>query len=320
VRKEALLSSQIEGTQSSFSELLLSEHPEAPGLPGTEVAEVSSYVAAMQHGLSRLKEGFPLSLRLLREIHGVLLRSGRGAELQRGEFRTSQNWVGGTRPGNALYVPPPHEVLPLMGALENFLHDQPVKTSLLIKAALAHVQFETIHPFLDGNGRLGRLMVTLLLRNEDALREPLLYLSLYFKRHRAAYYDLLQRVRIAGAWEEWLRFFLRGVLDTADQAVSAARQTLAMFEEHRRQIESLPSVGSAQRLHHVLKSKPVLSAPEAARLSGLSEPTVRAAFGSFEGLGIVREVTRRRRDRLWLYAPYVELLAEGTEPLPADRR
>ena len=318
VRKEALLSSQIEGTQSSLSDLLLSEHSEATGLPLSEVREVSSYVAAMQHGLERMKEGFPLSLRLLREIHAVLLRTGRGATLQPGEFRTSRNWVGGSRPGTAFYVPPPaHEVVRLMGALERFLHDEPVRTSVLIKAALSHVQFETIHPFLDGNGRLGRLMITLLLCAEGALREPLLYLSLFFKQHRDEYYGLLQQVRIEGKWEEWLRFFLRGVLETADQAVDTARRSIALFEEHRRKVQAhRRTVGSALRVHDALKGRPVLSALDAAAVTGLSEPTVRNCFALLEELGIAREATGRSRDRLWLYVAYVELLGEGTDPLP----
>ncbi|MCK4409439.1 MAG: Fic family protein, partial [Candidatus Eisenbacteria sp.] len=185
VRKEAVLSSQIEGTQSSLSELLLFESEQAPGAPLDDVKEVSKYVAAMEHGLRRIRGGFPLSLRLIREIHGVLLSEGRGSDGTPGEFRRSQNWIGGTRPGNAVFVPPPADVVvECMGALEKFLQDDPVKTPILIKAALAHVQFESIHPFLDGNGRLGRLLITLLLCAEGALRQPLLYLSLYFKSHR----------------------------------------------------------------------------------------------------------------------------------------
>jgi Fic family protein len=211
VRKEAVLSSQIEGTQSSLSDLLLFEKEGLAGVPLDDVREVSNYVAAMNYGLERLKD-LPLSSRLLREIHKVLLAKGRGNEKEPGEFRRSQNWVGGSRPGNAVFVPPPPDQLgECFGALEKFLHNDPVKTPLLIKAALAHVQFETIHPFLDGNGRLGRLLITFLFCAEGALREPLLYLSLYFKQHRQQYYDLLQSVRLNGDWEAWLRFFLTGV-------------------------------------------------------------------------------------------------------------
>src|SRR6202789_3284805 len=240
VRKEAVLSSQIEGTQSSLSDLLLFENDEAPGAPIEDVQEVSNYVAAMTHGLERLRSGFPLSLRLVREIHEILLSKGRGSGKQPGEFRLSQNWIGGSRPGNAAFVPPPPElVLDCMSNLELFLHEDRPDLPLLIKAALVHVQFETIHPFLDGNGRLGRLLITFLLCAQDAIREPILYLSLYFKTHRTAYYDLLDRVRAKGDWEAWLDFFLTGVKETADQAASAARRILTLFDENQRQIESL---------------------------------------------------------------------------------
>lgn len=214
VRKEAVLSSQIEGTQSTLSDLLLFESKEVPGVPLNDVQEVSNYVAAMYHGLKRLKEGFPLSLRLLREIHEKLLAKGRGSSKGPGEFRTTQNWVGGTRPGNAEFVPPPpSEVVASMGALELFLHDKPSRTPLLMKAAVAHVQFESIHPFQDGNGRLGRLLISLLMCSQGALSEPLLYLSLYFKRNRRQYFDLLQDVRMEGEWERWLAFFLQSHRD-----------------------------------------------------------------------------------------------------------
>ena len=214
-----MLSSQIEGTQSSLSDLLLFESEEVPGVPLADVQDVSNYVAAMQHGLARLRGGFPISLRLLREIHGILLSKGRGSKKAPGEFRKTQNWIGGSRPGNAVFVPPPPgQTMPCLDALEKFLHDQPEPTSVLIKAALAHVQFETIHPFLDGNGRLGRLLITFLLCAEGALHQPILYLSLYFKMHRQEYYDWLGRVRDQGDWEGWLKFFLTGVLETAEQA------------------------------------------------------------------------------------------------------
>src|SRR6202521_3153130 len=207
VRKEALLSSQIEGTKSSFSDLLLFENEAVPGVPIDDVEEVSNYVAAVQHGLRRLAGGFPLSLRLIREIHGILLRGGRGANKTPGEFRRSQNWIGGARPGNASFVPPPPEqMMKCLDSFERFLHHEDEKHGLplLVEAGLVHVQFESIHPFLDGNGRLGRLLITLLLCAQGALKQPLLYLSLFFKTHRDKYYDHLQRVRTEGAWEEWL--------------------------------------------------------------------------------------------------------------------
>lgn len=222
VRREAVLSSQIEGTQSSLSDLLLFELDEAPGTPIDDVVEVSNYVAALEHALARLAADFPLSNRLLCEVHGKLLSSGRGADKRPGEFRATQNWIGGTRPGNAHFVSPaPQEVEPCMAALERFLH-APFATGSLVKAALAHVQFETIHPFLDGNGRVGRLLIALILHHEGVLRQPLLYLSLYFKQHRDEYYRLLDAVRTTGDWETWLDFFLEGVGETAISAVDTA--------------------------------------------------------------------------------------------------
>jgi Fic family protein len=317
VRKEALLSSQIEGTQSSLSDLLLFEASEAPGVPIDDVEEVSNYVAAMNHALARIQEGFPLSLRLLCETHGILLAGGRGANKMPGEFRRSQNWIGGTRPGNAAYVPPPPErVMDCMGLLEKFLHDDPVKTPLLIKAALAHVQFETIHPFLDGNGRLGRLLITLLLCAEGALARPLLYLSLYFKTHRNDYYELLQRVRVEGAWEAWLEFFLNGVIDTSEQAANSAQRILDLFRADRAKIEKLGRpAASALRLHQLFQERAIMSIQGAAIKLGLSQPTVIASIKHLERLGMVREQTGRRRNRLFVYDQYLKILGEGTEPL-----
>jgi Fic family protein len=318
VRKEAVLSSQIEGTQSSLSDLLLYESDEMPGVPMDDVVEVSNYVAAMEHGLCRLREGFPLSLRLIREIHEILLREGRGTERQPGHFRSSQNWIGGTRPGNALYVPPPPEhVMACMGALEKFLHDEPVRMPTLLKAGLAHVQFETIHPFLDGNGRVGRLLITLLLCEEKALTDPILYLSLYFKTHRQTYYDLLQRVRTEGAWEDWLRFFLRGVQETSNQAVEAARSILELFQEDRQTIDERlgRSAGSALRVHELLQRRPVLNTNIAIDQLSLSRPTILTALANLEELGIVRELTGKQRYRLYVYDRYFNILDEGTVPL-----
>lgn len=318
VRKEALLSSQIEGTQSSFADLLLFESNEVPGVPLDDVEEVSTYIAALNHGVRRLREGFPLSLRLIREIHEILLTTGRGSNKSPGEFRRSQNWIGGSRPGNARFVPPPPErVVECMGALEKFLHDDPVRTPVLIKAALAHVQFETIHPFLDGNGRVGRLLITLLLCAEGALSEPILYLSLYFKTRRDEYYDWLQKVRTEGNWEGWLRFFLAGVLDTAEQAVQTAKAILQLFDEDRQRIESLGRpAASALRVHQYLKTKPLTSIPSAAQTLGLSVPTVTASLKYLEQLGLVRELTQRSRNRLFAYDQYLKILTKGTDPLP----
>jgi len=287
-------------------------------VPLEDVTEVSSYVAAMDHGLRRLREGLPLSLRLIREIHEVLLAKGRGSEKQPGEFRRSQNWIGGTRPWNAVFVPPPPEkVTDCMGALELFLHEDRPDLPVLVKAALVHVQFETIHPFLDGNGRLGRLLITFLLCATGALREPILYLSLYFKTNRPRYYDLLQRVREAGDWETWLEFFLTGVKETAEQAADTARQILALFEMDRRTIEGLGrAAASALRVHQFMQRKPIISIPAAAEQLSLSAPTVTKAIEHMMKLGILREITGKQRHRLFVYDRYLAILNQGTEPLP----
>lgn len=316
VRKEAVLSSQIEGTQSSLSDLLLFELDEAPGVPLDDVVEVSNYVAALDHGLTRLREGFPLSNRLLREIHGVLLSRGRGSGKDPGEFRRSQNWIGGSRPGNAAFVPPPHTAVPeCMSELERFLHAEGDGLPLVARAGLAHVQFETIHPFLDGNGRVGRLMITFLLCHVGVLREPLLYLSLYFKQHRATYYELLDRVRRDGDWEAWLSFFLSGVQQTAEGAVSTAQRLAEVFRGDRSRVEaSGRRAGSALRVHEALKARPILSMPEVCRTTALSFPAVSSAMELLVELGIARELTGKRRNRLFVYDGYLTILNEGTEP------
>ena len=317
VRKEAVLSSQIEGTQSSLSDLLLHEYHEAPGVPIDDVEEVSQYVAALGHGLERLRGGFPLSLRLIREIHGVLLSKGRGSTQTPGEFRSSQNWIGGTRPGNARFVPPPAlDVMDCMGDLEKYLHDQPVRTPVLLKAALSHVQFETIHPFLDGNGRLGRLLITFLLCNEGALSEPLLYLSLFFKEHRDTYYELLRRVRFEGDWEAWVTFFLEGVTVTAEQAVKTAQRITNLFTEDRTRIENMgQAAGNVLRVHSYLQKKPVLEIPKASAEIGISQPTVTSVLKRLEEIGVVKEITGKARDRIYVYREYLDILGEGTQPL-----
>jgi Fic family protein len=315
VRKEAVLSSQIEGTQSSLSDLLLFELDEAPGVPLDDVVEVSNYVAALDHGLSRLRDGFPLSSRLIREIHGVLLSRGRGEGKDPGEFRRSQNWIGGTRPGNARFVPPPHPLVPgCMSELERFLHAADDGVPVLVRAALVHVQFETIHPFLDGNGRVGRLLITFLLCHAGVLREPLLYLSLYFKQHRPVYYELLDRVRREGDWEAWLVFFLEGVRETAEGAATTAQRLAAMFQDDRRKIEpSGRRAGSALRVHEALKARPILSLSGICDATGLSFPAASSAMDLLVESGIARELTGKRRNRLFVYDPYLGILNEGTE-------
>ena len=316
VRKEAALSSQIEGTQSSFSDLLLFEMAEAPGVPLADVTEVSNYVAALEHGGKRLADGFPLSNRLLREMHAVLLSTGRGSALAPGEFRRSQNWIGGTRPGNAAFVPPPsHAVEHCMGDLEQFLHADDDGLPVLIRAALAHLQFETIHPFLDGNGRLGRLLITLLLTVRGLLRQPLLYLSLYLKQHRADYYDLLDHVRHTGDWEAWIAFFLEGVRTTAEGAVATSRRLAVAFAEDRARVERTAGsrAGSALRVYEALRQRPVLRLSTVCELTGLSFPTASSSMKLLVQEGIGREVTGRKRNQVFLYSQYVSILNEGTE-------
>jgi len=317
VRKEAVLSSQIEGTQSSLSDLLLFELEDAPGVPEADVVEVSNYVAALDHGLTRLREGFPLSGRLLREIHAVLLSRGRGSSREPGEFRRSQNWIGGTRPGNALFVPPPPTAVPgCMAALERFLHAEDDGLPVLVRAGLSHVQFETIHPLLDGNGRVGRLLITLLLCHAGLLREPLLYLSLHLKQQRPVYYELLDRVRREGDWEAWLAFFLEGVKETADSAVSTAQRLAVVFQEDRQRAEATGRrAGSALRVHEALKARPILSISAAAEATGLSFPAASSAMELLQELGIARERTGKRRNRLFAYDRHLAILSEGTEPL-----
>jgi Fic family protein len=317
VRKEALLSSQIEGTQSSLSDLLLFEVGAAPGVPFDDVVEVSNYVAALDHGLARMRDGFPVSNRLIRELHATLMRRGRGADRAPGEFRRTQNWLGGTSPDDAVFVPPPPlDVEPCMAALERFLNDEPAPTPPLVKAGLAHVQFETIHPFLDGNGRLGRLLVALVLHAEGVLAQPILYLSLYFKQRRAEYYDRLGRVRTEGDWEGWMRFFARGVTEVASSAVASARRLTALVERDREHVRAIGRrAATALQVHEAMQREPVTTIPRLAARTRLSVPGVTAALERLLSLGFVREVTGRRRGRVYSYVPYVELLSEGTEPL-----
>jgi Fic family protein len=315
VRKEAILSSMIEGTQSSLSDLLLFEQDQDPGVPLDDVQEVSNYVAALNHGMARLREGFPLSLRLIKEMHSVLLSKGRGHQKSPGEFRRSQNWIGGTRPGNASFVPPPPEdLLGCMGQLELFLYDQPEPTAALLKAALAHVQFETIHPFLDGNGRLGRLLITLILCEQGLLREPMLYLSLYFKTYRQRYYELLNEVRLSGDWEAWLGFFADAVDFTATQAVDTAQTLIQLAEDDQARIKSLGRASSSTSLlYQALLDRPIASAGWLATKTGLSPATTNKCLTLLETLGVVREITARRRNRLFSYARYIEILSRGLE-------
>lgn len=315
IRKEAVLSSQIEGTQSSLSELLLFEMGGTPGSSLDDVQEVSNYVAAMNHGLSLLKNGLPLSVRLMREMHKVLLSKGRSSDKQPGQFRRSQNWIGGTRPGNASFVPPPPDrVADCMGRLEKFLHDIPVKYPTLLKAAVAHVQFETIHPFLDGNGRVGRLLITVLLCAEGILKEPMLYLSLFFKTHRQRYYDLLQQIRRDGDWETWIEFFLTGVKQTADKATATCSNLIRLAEEDRNRIHKIGrAAGSGLSVHNALLRRPIISIAKICEITGLWTTSAANAVGHLEKIGLIKEITGAKRNRLYSYVDYIEILNKGTE-------
>lgn len=317
VRKEALVSSQIEGTQSSFTDLLLFENEAVPRVAVEDVEEVSNYVAAMQRGLRRLAEGFPLSLRLIREIHAILLRGGRGANKTPGEFRRTQNWIGGSRPGTASFVPPPpHRLMDCLDSFERFLHDEKQHLPTLVEAGLVHVQFESIHPFLDGNGRLGRLLITLLLCARGALTQPLLFPSLYLKSNRVQYYDLLQRVRTEGAWEAWLKFFLEVVGAAAIEAAETAERALNLFAKDIERIHTLGrGADSALRVRELMQKNPHTRIGSAAKALKLTIPTVTSALNHLVRLGIVKEVSGKRRDRLFAYSRYIDMVSEGTNPL-----
>jgi len=314
VRKEAVLTSQIEGTQSTLADLLRYENANAPGTPVEDVREVSRYVEALSYAAGQIRTGaLPLSLRLLKEAHR-LLKEGRGATQDPGEFRRTQNWVGGTRPGNALYVPPPpQDVLPALGNLEKYIHGEFGPTPTLVKAALAHAQFETIHPFLDGNGRIGRLLISLILVADGALPHPFFYFSLYFKKNRADYYEALQRIRTHGDWEGWLRFFLVGVEAVAKEATWTAETLSDLFRYDRARVEGLGRAApSALRVFDLLRDRILVSSTRVAETLGLTWPTVQAAIERLEALGIAREVTGKRRDRVYAYEKHLKVLDEGT--------
>ena len=317
IKKEAVLSSQIEGTRSSLSDLYRYEHDE--NVPqGSDVVEVSNYVKAMEHGIARLRGDFPLSNRLIREIHEILLSKGVGENKSPGEFRRSQVWLGGTRPGNAEFVPPPHtHVADCMGHLELFLHATDDGIPPLVRAALAHVQFETIHPFLDGNGRMGRLLITFLLINAGVLSEPVLYLSLYLKTHRRRYYELLDESgRRTGDWEAWLTFFLEGVIETADNAYRTTYRLGRLLDEDRTKIEGAGRRSSSGlKVFGELTKRPELSISQAATATELSFPAASSALELLGELRIVREITGRAAGRVFRYAQYLDILEEGAEAI-----
>jgi Fic family protein len=313
VRKEAVLSSQIEGTQSSLQDLLAAEAKVFAKEGPRDVAEVVNYVKAMNHGLGRLAK-LPVSVRLIREIHEKLITGARGSTLTPGELRRSQNWIGpaGCTLAEAAFVPPPPEDVPeALAALERFLH-QDDDIPLLVKIGLAHVQFETIHPFLDGNGRIGRLLITFLLCERGVLQKPVLYLSYYFKRHRQAYYDHLQAVRDAGDWEGWLAFFLRGIAEVSAQATETARRILELRESHRALIaEHLGrAAGNGHRVLERLYERPIISVKEVRTITQTSNPAANQLVQKLAQRGILKEITGQKRNRRFRYEAYVRLFEE----------
>jgi len=309
VRQEALFSSQIEGTQSSLSDLMLFENDQKPTVAVEDVEEVSNYVKALNYGLQRLKD-FPLSLRLLREVHGILLSGGRGSGKLPGEFRRSQNWIGGTRPGNALFVPPSVDQLDgCLSDFEKFLHD--TSLPVLIKTGLVHLQFETIHPFLDGNGRLGRLLITLLLCHDGMLDSPILYLSLYFKRKRHRYYELLQEVRLHGTWEAWLEFFLEAVSHSAKEAMHAIYRINRLLERHQAELKSLGrAMFSCEQVLKYMTKLPQVTVPLLVSHLGMTAPTARNALNSMVKLNILKEISGKKRDKIYVYHDYLAIFEE----------
>jgi Fic family protein len=313
VRKEAVLSSQIEGTQSSLQDLLAAEANLFDETRPRDVDEVVNYVRAMKHGLARLDE-LPVSVRLIREIHAQLMEGVRGGRLQPGELRRSQNWIGpgGSTLATASFVPPPHDEVPkALGELENFLHGKD-ELPLLVKIALAHVQFETIHPFLDGNGRVGRLLITFLLTERGVLHKPVLYLSHYFRHHRQAYYDYLQAVRDDGAWEAWLAFFLRGVIEVAGEATETARRIQMLRERHRTMITDRlgRAAGNGHRVLESLYDRPIVAVADVRKLTGTTYAAANTMVARLVDLGILVEMTGYARNRRFRYEPYVRLFTD----------
>ena len=310
VRKEAVLSSQIEGIQSSLQDLLAAEADLLGGERPRDVAEVINYVAAMRHGLSRLAD-LPVSVRLIKEIHAELMKGARGGNLTPGELRRSQNWIGpaGSTLASAAFVPPPHQDIPdLLGNLEVFLHHED-GLPFLIKVGLAHAQFETIHPFLDGNGRVGRLLITFLLTERNILQKPVLYLSHYFKRHRSAYYDHLQAIRDHGDWEGWLAFFLKGVIEVGAEATETARRILALRESHRSMIADKlgRAAGNGHRVLETLFNRPIVSVADVKEITGTTYAAANTLVSRLAALGILVEMTGFTRNRRYRYEPYVRL-------------
>lgn len=315
VQKEAVVSSQIEGTQATLVDLLTFEL-EQDAHPGADVEEICNYLDALAYARGELAEpaGLPLSMRLLNETHRRLMRGVRGSDKQPGEIRRTQNWIGGTRPGNAVFVPPPPHLLgDTLSAFEKYIHGED-ELPPLVRAGLLHVQFETIHPYLDGNGRIGRLLVTLLLEHWKLLTRPLLYLSLFFKRHRDEYYRRLSAVRLEGDWESWLDYFLDGVATIADEAVSSAREIFSLIADDRgRVLEHAGTSVAAVRLFELLPRHPIVSVAYAIKQLAVSKPTAGRAVEALERAGVLVEITGKKRDRSWAYKSYLDRLRVGTD-------
>lgn len=313
VRKEAVMSSQIEGTQSSLSDIMLYEMEGVPGVPMDDVQEVSCYVSALDLGIQRIREEQPISFRFLTELHQALMTSGRGVNRSPGEFRKTQVWIGGHRPDEATFVPSPANTLADSWAeLERFINDVPEQTDPLIKAALMHVQFETIHPFMDGNGRIGRLLIPLILVNAKVLSEPLLYLSVFFKKHRQTYYERLNQVRLTGDWEAWLIFFVDAVAETANQAVETAQQLNALRQSDKARLTELGrQAGSANKILDALFEQPIASINKLIEITGISAATVGKILDALDQqLGMVKEITGQKRNRVFAYTAYIDILSQ----------
>jgi Fic family protein len=318
VRKEAVISSQVEGTQATLVDLFNYEaDARLSKADALDVKDICNHLEALNYARKQLgsQTGLPISIRLLNEAHRRLLKGVRGEQKQPGEVRTSQNWIGGSRPGNAAFVPPPpDELAACLSALERYMHSEDESLPKLIRIALIHAQFETIHPYLDGNGRIGRLLITLLLREYQLLHEPLLYLSLHFKRHRRAYYESLTAVRQAGDWEGWVRFFLEGVRDVARETADTAQHLFRLISQDRaRLMQAKEATMATLRLFEQLPTHPIMTLDSATDLLGSSKPTANAALNVLVREGILRELTGKQRDRAFGYDTYLKVLGAGTE-------
>ena len=313
VRKEALLSSQIEGTQSTLDDLLKYEAHQTQGIPVADASEVSSYVAALNYGIERINAGFPLALRLVKEIHAILLKNSRGKTKLPGEFRSSQNWIGGTRPGNARFVPcPPDKLMEVLGQLEIFMNkDDNIPT--LLKAAMIHVQFETIHPFLDGNGRIGRLLITLFLMEKKVLSTPALYISYFLKKNRIEYYDRMNEVRSKGNYEQWIKFFLEAVYESAKDAVETIDKLTSLHDNYCRKIKDLGRrAKNAMRVFEYLEANPIIEIQKTARELDIAFNTISSIVKDLIGIGVLEQTSTQSRNRTFVYKEYLDVLKEGT--------